>query len=124
MKTKTRRNHWYEGILEAFRMYIPGNRTYHTIQARRARTGTLFILPLIIGFLVFMVRPLIISLQMSMSSVNVGQGTMTPFNITLNIFGTNLVVPFGNYNYAFVSDPDFTKLLVGEIGRMAERRTG
>ena len=100
-------------------MYIPGNRTYHTIQARRARTGTLFILPLIIGFLVFMVRPLIISLQMSMSSVNVGQGTMTPFNITLNIFGTNLVVPFGNYNYAFVSDPDFTKLLVGEIGRMA-----
>ena len=119
MKTKTRRNHWYEGILEAFRMYIPGNRTYHTIQARRARTGTLFILPLIIGFLVFMVRPLIISLQMSMSSVNVGQGTMTPFNITLNIFGTNLVVPFGNYNYAFVSDPDFTKLLVGEIGRMA-----
>ena len=119
MKTKTRRNHWYEGILEAFRMYIPGNRTYHTIQARRARTGTLFILPLIIGFLVFMVRPLFISLQMSMSSVNVGQGTMTPFNITLNIFGTNLVVPFGNYNYAFVSDPDFTKLLVSEIGRMA-----
>ncbi|MBR6165451.1 MAG: sugar ABC transporter permease [Clostridia bacterium] len=119
MKNKTRRNHWYEGITEAVKMYIPGNNTYRTIQARRARIGTRFILPLIIGFLVFMVRPLIISLQMSMSQVNVGQGTMTPFNVSLDILGTRMVLPFGNYNYAFVSDPDFTKLLVSEIGRMA-----
>ena len=119
MKNGKKRNHWYEGIVEAFQMYIPGNRTYRTIQARRARIGTRFILPLIIGFLVFMVRPLIISLQMSMSQVNVGQGTMTPFNITLDILGAKLSLPLGNYNYAFVSDPDFTKLLVSEIGRMA-----
>ena len=73
--SKTKKyNHWYEGITESVKMYIPGNNTYRTIQARRARTGTLFILPLIIGFLAFMVRPLIISLQMSMSQVNVGQG--------------------------------------------------
>ena len=119
MKNRTRRNHWYEGITEAVKMYIPGNNTYRTIQARRARIGTRFILPLIIGFLVFMVRPLIISLQMSMSQVNVGQGTMTPFNVTLDILGAKMTLPLGNYNYAFVSDPDFTKLLVSEIGRMA-----
>ena len=118
--SKTKKyNHWYEGITESVKMYIPGNNTYRTIQARRARTGTLFILPLIIGFLAFMVRPLIISLQMSMSQVNVGQGTMTPFNIALNIFGTKVALPLGNYNYALVSDPDFSKMLVNEIGRMA-----
>ena len=119
MKNGKKRNHWYEGIVEAIQMYIPGNKMYRTIQAKRARTGTLFILPLIIGFLVFMVRPLLLSLQMSFSKVAVVEGTMSPFNISMNIFGSNVVLPFGNYNYAFVSDPDFTKLLVGEIGRMA-----
>ena len=119
MKNGKKHNHWYEGIVEAVQMYIPGNRMYRTIQAKRARTGTLFILPLIIGFLVFMVRPLLLSLQMSFSKVAVVEGTMSPFNISMNIFGKSVVLPFGNYNYAFVSDPDFTKLLVGEIGRMA-----
>ena len=119
MSGKPRHNHWYEGIVEAVKMYIPGNKTYRTIQAKRARTGTLFILPLIIGFLVFMVRPLIISLQMSFSKVVVVEGTMSAFNISLNLFGTNVVLPLGNYNYAFVSDPEFNQLLVSEIGRMA-----
>ena len=119
MKNKVRRNHWYEGITEAIQMYIPGNKVYRTIQARRARTGTLFILPLIIGFLLFMVRPLYLSFLMSLSKVVVVEGTMSRFNISLNILGKNLLVPFGNYNYAFVSDPDFNKLLVSEIGRMA-----
>ena len=118
-KNRKKRNHWYESIIEAVQMYVPGNRMYRTIQAKRARTGTLFILPLILGFLIFMVRPLFISLQMSMSQVNVGAGTMTPFNTSLNIFGAKLTLPLGNYNYAFVSDPDFNKLLVSEIGRMA-----
>ena len=119
MKNGKKRKHWYEGITEAIRMYIPGNSTYRTIQARRARTGTLFILPLIIGFLVFMARPLFLSLQMSMSKVVVSKGTMSAFNIPINIFGQNLMLPLGNYNYAFLSDPDFSKLLVSEIGRMA-----
>ena len=102
MKNKVRRNHWYEGITEAIQMYIPGNKVYRTIQARRARTGTLFILPLIIGFLLFMVRPLYLSFLMSLSKVVVVEGTMSRFNISLNILGKNLLVPFGNYNYAFV----------------------
>jgi ABC-type sugar transport system permease subunit len=76
------------------------------MEARRARIGTLFILPFIIGFLAFMVRPLITSLEMNFSKVNVVAGTMTP-------------VKFDNYSYAFVADPDFNRLLVNEIGRMA-----
>ena len=96
----------FNKVADAFKMYIPGNRTYHTIQARRARTGTRFILPFIIGFLVFMVKPLIVSLQMSFSKVNILSGNMTP-------------VKWDNYTYAFVSDPDFNKMLVNEIGRMA-----
>ena len=119
MKNRVKRNHWYEGITEAVQMYIPGNKVYRTIQARRARTGTLFILPLIIGFLLFMVRPLYLSFLMSLSKVVVVEGTMSPFNINLNLLGKNLVLPLGNYNYAFVSDPDFNKMLVDEIGRMA-----
>ena len=60
-KQKKVREHWYSGIKEALQMYIPGKRNpiYHTMAAKRARVGTLFILPFIIGFLAFMVRPLI-----------------------------------------------------------------
>ena len=104
-KNRKYREHWYSGIVEAFQMFIPGNKMYRTIQARRARTGYLFILPFIIGFLAFMVRPLILSLQMSFSSVNVLDGAMTP-------------VKFKNYSYAFLSDPDFNRLLTEESGRM------
>ena len=106
MKNRKYREHWYSGITEAIQMYVPGNRIYRTMEARRARIGTLFILPFIIGFLAFMVRPLITSLEMSFSKVNVVAGTMTP-------------VKFDNYSYAFVADPDFNRLLVNEIGRMA-----
>ena len=105
MKNRKYREHWYSGITEAIRMYVPGNKIYHTMQAKRARVGTLFILPFIIGFLAFMVRPLIMSLQMSFSSVNVLDATMKP-------------VRFSNYTYAFVSDPDFSRLLMEESGRM------
>ena len=47
------REHWYSGITEAVLMYIPGNKIYRTMPARRARIGTLFILPLILGFIFF-----------------------------------------------------------------------
>ena len=43
-KDKKYREHWYSGITEAVQMYVPGNKQYHTIAARRARIGTLFIL--------------------------------------------------------------------------------
>ena len=105
-KNKKRREHWYSGITEAVQMLVPGNKMYRTIQARRARTGYRFILPFIIGFLVFMIRPMILSLRMSFSQVNILTGALTPM-------GT------GNYSYAFGTDPQFNQLLVNEIGRMA-----
>ena len=105
-KNRVYREHWYSGIVEAFQMLIPGNKVYRTMPARRARTGYLFILPFIIGFLLFMIRPMILSVKMSMSQVNILTGAMTP-------------VGFSNFEYAFGTDPNFNKLLVDEIGRMA-----
>ena len=53
-----------------------GGRKIVTMQKRRARTGYLFILPFIIGFILFMARPMIQSLIMSLSDVKIvpGQG--------------------------------------------------
>ncbi len=107
-KTRKRREHWYSGITEAIQMYIPGNRLYHTMPARRARTGTLFILPFIIGFIFFMVRPLVMSLQMSLNEVNLLRGG--GFTMTWN--------DFYNYHYALQTDPEYNKFLVDEISRM------
>ena len=107
--TRVHWEHWYSGILEAFQMYIPGNKLYHTMPAKRARTGTLFILPFIIGFIFFMVRPLILSLQMSLNEVNLIRGG--GFTMTWN--------DFYNYHYALQTDPNFNQYLVEEIGRMA-----
>ena len=108
-KTRKRREHWYSGITEAIQMYIPGNKLYHTMPARRARTGTLFILPFIIGFVFFMIRPLVLSLQMSLNQVDLIRGG--GFTMTWN--------DFYNYHYALQTDPNFNQYLVDEIGRMA-----
>ena len=107
-KTRKRREHWYSGITEAIQMYIPGNKLYHTMPARRARTGTLFILPFIIGFIFFMVRPLVMSLQMSLNEVNLIRGG--GFTMTWN--------DFYNYHYALQTDPNYNQYLVDEISRM------
>lgn len=103
------REHWYSGIVEGFQMLIPGNKIYHTMPAKRARTGYLFILPFIIGFIVFMARPMVTSLIMSFSSVKQipGQG------YEMTWVGTN------NYNYALAVDPYYNEYLVDEISRMA-----
>lgn len=105
-KNRKYREHWYSGITEAFQMFIPGNKLYRTIPARRARTGFLFILPFIIGFIFFMVKPLVVSLQMSFSRYIINTGEMTWNGIY-------------NYNYAFNTDPDYNRMLVDEISRMA-----
>ena len=42
------REHWYDGMVEAFQTYCPfgkQNKVYRTMRARNARIGTLFILP-------------------------------------------------------------------------------
>ena len=77
------------------------------LQKRKAIAGYLFISPFIIGFLAFMVKPLLQSLHMSFSEVNLGSG-----NFTLSFNGLE------NLKYAFRVDPEYTRLLVEELGRM------
>ena len=105
----TRERHWYTPLKEGVLTFVPGTSVYHTMRARRARTGILFILPFIIGFLVFMVRPMLESLMMSFSSVTLVKGA-----------GYNMVYNgIENYKYALGVDPSYNKYLVEEISRMA-----
>ena len=79
-----------------------------TMQARRARTGYLFILPFIIGFILFMLKPLVQSLTMSFNSVKLipGQGFSQSW------------VGIDNYRTAFLVNPNFNQYLMNEISRM------
>ncbi len=78
------------------------------LQKRKAIAGYLFISPFILGFLVFMVKPLIQSLYMSFCDVQLGSGTFNP--VWRGIF---------NYNYAFNVDAEYVRFLTEEIARMA-----
>ncbi len=98
--------HW--GWKETFQTFIPGNDTFHTMRSRNARHGVLFILPFIIGFLLFMARPLVQSFLFSFQEVTLAQGG-----------GLNQkFIGFENYNYAFSVDPYYNMRLVEEIPRM------
>ncbi|MBE5789107.1 MAG: sugar ABC transporter permease [Clostridiales bacterium] len=79
-----------------------------TMQQRRARTGYLFILPFIIGFILFMARPMIQSLIMSLSDVKIvpGQGYQMTW------------IGLDNYHTAMAVDPYFNQYITDEIGRM------
>ncbi len=77
------------------------------LQRRKAISGYLFILPFIIGFLAFMVKPLFQSLYMSFCDVQV-----SPAGIT------NVFMGIENYLRAFTVDTEFNRLLVEEISRM------
>ncbi len=80
-----------------------------TMQQRRARTGYLFILPFIIGFVLFMVKPMIQALVMSFNNVKLipGQG----FKLTW--------LGIDNYHNAVAVDPYYNQYLLDEISRMA-----
>ena len=96
-----------------------------TMQQRRARTGYLFILPFIIGFLLFMVKPMIQSFVMSLNVVKLvpGEGfklspAMRPYILTLFGKSYNISLPFDGYHNALAVDPYFNQYLGEEIGRM------
>lgn len=78
------------------------------LQKRKAISGYLFISPFIIGFLAFMIQPLIQSLHMSFSDVQLGAGEFRTVWKGLD-----------NYNYAFRVDANFVRLLTEELSRMA-----
>lgn len=77
------------------------------LQRRKAISGYLFILPFILGFLVFMVKPMAQSFYMSLCEVE----------ISTNGVGLTFT-KITNYVRAFTIDPEFNRLLTTEIGRM------
>ena len=77
------------------------------LQKRKAISGYLFILPFIIGFLTFMVKPFFQSLYMSFCNIDVSAG-----GFKSNFNG------IANYMRAFTVDTEFNRLLVEEISRM------
>lgn len=81
---------------------------YEGLQKRKAIAGYLFILPFIIGFLAFMVKPFFQSLYMGFCDVQVGPGGFT-----------NVYWGLKNYVEAFTVDLTFTRLLTDELKRMA-----
>ena len=80
---------------------------YVGLQKRKAKAGYAFISPFIIGFALFMVKPLFQSLYMSFCEVELGAGNFRP------VF-QGLV----NYRNAFRVDPEYNRLLTEEISRM------
>ncbi len=85
----------------------PKRHKYVGLQKRKAKAGYMFIMPFIIGFLVFMVKPFFQSLYMSFCNVELGAGT---FRQTFN--------GITNYRFAFMVDPEYNRLVVEEISRM------
>ena len=81
---------------------------YEGLQKRKAVAGYLFILPFIIGFIAFMVKPFFQSVYMSLSTVEVSNKGFTYAYSGLK-----------NYVEAFTLDVDYTRLLTEELGRMA-----
>lgn len=78
-----------------------------TLAFKNAVAGYLFIAPFIIGFLVFMVYPLIQSFMMAFSEVDIKSG------LSMTWAGLS------NFNYAFRVDPEFAPALVNELLKMA-----
>ena len=77
---------------------------------KRAIYGYLFILPFIIGFIFFMVKPLCQSFMMSMSDVTI---STEGFSLSLN--------KFANFKRAFLIDAEFNQMLLTGIGSMVAR---
>ncbi|MCR5062035.1 MAG: sugar ABC transporter permease [Treponema sp.] len=77
---------------------------------RRALYGYIFILPFIIGFIFFMLKPLVQSLSMSFSSISVG-----PNGFQSTWCGLE------NYKRAFLIDPEFNRMLFENVTQMIYR---
>ena len=78
------------------------------LRKRNAISGYLFILPFIVGFLAFMVKPLFQSLYMSFCNVELGAGSFK-----MGFAG------IANYLRAFTVDTAFNRLLAEEMWRMS-----
>ena len=106
-RKKEKRERW--SFADGITALLPLGENYDTMRSRNARTGVLFVMPFILGFLVFMVSPLIQSIAMSFSTVRLNPGH--GYELTWN--------NFYNYNYAMSGDAWFSRRIVEETGRMA-----
>ncbi len=80
------------------------------LTSRRAMYGYIFILPFILGFIFFMIKPLAQSLKMSFCDVVISnQG----FSMSLN--------HLANYKRALLIDPEFNRLLTESVTTMIYR---
>lgn len=80
------------------------------LTGRRALYGYIFILPFILGFIFFMIKPLFQSLQMSLSEVTI---STEGFKIAWN--------SFANYKRALTIDPEFNRMLTESVTTMLYR---
>jgi len=92
-------------------MYIikKQNKYSLTLEGRNAVSGYLFILPFLIGFLAFMFFPILESLRMVFSEVNIDT---VRHGFSMDFTGLE------NLNRVFFVDPEFNRMLVEELGRM------
>ncbi|MBQ8555479.1 MAG: sugar ABC transporter permease [Clostridia bacterium] len=112
------------------------SRRHLSMRAKRSISGYLFILPFVIGFVAFMVSPLLMSLQMSFSKVNSETISSTGFHM-VSYFGMTEGTTFlgvvnesgfiaavidllglDNYKYALTVDPKFNQYLLEEITKI------
>ena len=77
------------------------------LQRKKMVAGYLFIMPFILGFLAFMVKPFLQSLYMSFCNVEISS---TGFHM--------IFAGMANYIRAFTIDTEFNRLLVEEIAKM------
>ena len=80
-----------------------------TLEGKNAVTGYLFLLPFLIGFLAFMFLPILESLRMVFSEVDIDT---VKHGFSMRFTGLE------NLKRVFFVDPHFNMMLVGEIGRM------
>ena len=92
-------------------MYIikKQNKYRLTLEGKNALAGYLFILPFVAGFLSFMLFPVLESLRMVFSEVNIDT---VKHGFSMDFTG------FENLKRVFFVDPEFNRLLAEEIGRM------
>ena len=80
-----------------------------TLEGKNALAGYLFILPFLIGLLAFIFFPILESLRMVFSTVNID---LVKNGFTMEFSGAD------NLKRVLMIDPQFKRLLVEEIGRM------
>jgi len=80
-----------------------------TLEGKNAVAGYLFILPFLIGLLAFMFLPILESLRMVFSEVNID---LVKNGFSMDFSGMD------NLKRVLMIDPEFNRLLVEEIGRM------